>query len=409
MSKAFDEIFFVLPEKLQLSLHSLFNTIHFTESQKLEIVKDEMDLHEWKEKSFVLNENIEEYNSRKDGRKGEEYLKKLRLYIDSLRYSETDYSNFEAQREPKIMGAPIMEERKIVLSRCPCPVDGEKTRCCKLRTLDAVMLCGFDCAYCSVRSFYGKEHIRVVSNLKEQLENIEVPEDVWHIGTGQASDSLALGDEGGTLSALSSFASKHPNVIIELKSKSKRNVFNTKYPKNMIFTWSLNAPTIVEKEEHLTSSLIERLENAERARDNGNKVGFHIHPMVYFKGWEEEYKTIVDEIERRFIPSDITHISIGTLTFTKNNLKELRKENQPSRVLEMPLTEAAGKYSYPLDIKEKMFSFVYSSFSKEFRENIFFYLCMEDPVLWMRTLGREYKTDKEFEMDMKKHYFDKLN
>lgn len=128
MSKAFDEIFFVLPEKLQLSLHSLFNTIHFTESQKLEIVKDEMDLHEWKEKSFVLNENIEEYNSRKDGRKGEEYLKKLRLYIDSLRYSETDYSNFEAQREPKIMGAPIMEERKIVLSRCPCPVDGEKNK-----------------------------------------------------------------------------------------------------------------------------------------------------------------------------------------------------------------------------------------------------------------------------------------
>ena len=62
-----------------------------------------------------------------------------------------------------------------------------------------------------------------------------------------------------------------------------------------------------------------------------------------------------------------------------------------------------------LDKKEKMFRHIYSSFPKEYRENIFFYLCMEDPSLWMKTLGREYSCDKEFEMDMKRFYLSRID
>ena len=176
----------------------------------------------------------------------------------------------------------------------------------------------------------------------------------------------------------------------------------------MFFSWSLNAPTIIEKEEHLTATLEERLEDAQRARDNGAVIGFHIHPMVYFKGWDEEYPRIAEEIEKRFSPEDLYAVSIGTLTFTKSVIKRLRQMGAESRVLEMELTETAGKYSYPLEVKEKMFSTVFSSFSASFRSNVFFYLCMEDPSLWLPVLGREYSRDREFEEDMKRHYLAKL-
>ena len=218
-----------------------------------------------------------------------------------------------------------------------------------------------------------------------------------------------LGDDYGTLSGLSAFAEQHPDVVIELKSKSARNVFDRKFPANMLFTWSLNAPTIIEKEEHMTATLEGRLENAKRARDNGNLVGFHIHPMVYFRGWEDEYKLIAEEIEKRFSPDDVALISIGTLTFTKSVLRHLRERGDESRVLEMELTPAAGKFSYPLDIKRKLFSHVYNSFSDSFHENVFFYLCMEDPSLWLPVLGREYERDRDFEIDMRKHYEEKIN
>ena len=405
--KALDDIYSKLPENTKALLERLFSTIHFTESQKLEIVKEEADLRQWKEASFVSIFDYMPLLDKKNGRQGEEYVKAMRKHMHTLRASETDYSDFFPKKKPNIKAKAVVEDSAILLGKCPCPVDGEKTRCCKLRTLDAVQQCSFGCSYCSVQSFYNENQIRVVDNLAERLRNMEIPEDVWHIGTGQASDSLLWGDDFGTLSALSEFASMHPRTIIELKSKSSRNVFDHTYPRNMVFTWSLNAPTIIEKEEHFTASLEERLKDAERARDMGNLVGFHIHPMVLFKGWEEEYAHIASEIEKRFKPEEICMISIGTLTFTKAVLKRLRELGEESRVLEMELSPAAGKFSYPLDVKEKMFSHVFKSFSEGFRKEIFFYLCMEDPTLWKPVLGREYSRDKEFEEDMKRNYYKK--
>ncbi len=403
---AFLSIFSSLPSPVREKLDSLFSSIHFTRSEKLEIVKEEADLLEWKEESFVLSHPISA--SGKDGRDGERYISELRRHMKRLRESETDYSNFFPQKRSQGKTKKLMSDQKLVLSRCPCPVDGEKTRCCKLRTLDAVMQCAFGCSYCSIQAFYNENEIRIVSNLREKLERMEIGDDVWHIGTGQASDSLLLGDDYGTLSALASFAEKHPNIVLEMKSKAGRDVFNRPWPRNMVFTWSLNAPTIIEKEEHFTASLTERLKMAEKARDNGNLVGFHIHPMFYFKGWEKEYGEVVEAIVSNFRPEEICMIGIGTLTFTKAVIKRLREMGQESKVLQMELTEAAGKYSYPLDKKEKMFRHIYASFPEEYRKGVFFYLCMEDPSLWKPVLEREYSSDKEFEMDMKKNYLRKI-
>ena len=403
---AFLSIFSSLPSPIREKLDSLFSSIHFTRSEKLEIVKEEADLLEWKEESFVLSHPISA--SGKDGRDGERYISELRRHMKRLRESETDYSNFFPQKRSQGKTKKLMSDQKLVLSRCPCPVDGEKTRCCKLRTLDAVMQCAFGCSYCSIQAFYNENEIRIVSNLREKLERMEIGDDVWHIGTGQASDSLLLGDDYGTLSALASFAEKHPNIVLEMKSKAGRDVFNRPWPRNMVFTWSLNAPTIIEKEEHFTASLSERLRMAQKARDNGNLVGFHIHPMFYFKGWEKEYGEVVEAIVSNFRPEEICMIGIGTLTFTKAVIKRLREMGQESKVLQMELTEAAGKYSYPLDKKEKMFRHIYASFPEEYRKGVFFYLCMEDPTLWKPVLEREYSSDKEFEMDMKKNYLRKI-
>ena len=386
----------------------LFSRYRFTESQKLEIVKDEADLLQWKERSFMELAPYESIDERQDGRKGEEYIRRMRGYVGNLRHEETDYSTFIPCTPPRRKHGIREIDKPLVLGRCPCPVDGERTRCCNLRTLDAVEQCAFSCSYCSVQAFYNENEIHTIAGLREKLLSLELDDSVWHIGTGQASDSLLLGDDHGTLSALSAFAEKHPDVIIELKSKSGRDVFQHAYPRNMFFSWSLNAPTIIEKEEHLTATLEERLEDAERARDKGNIVGFHIHPMVYFRGWDEEYPGIAEEIEKRFRPEELYAISIGTLTFTKAVIRKLRQRGAESRVLEMEMEEAAGKYSYPPEIKRKMFSTVHAAFSEAFRKEVFFYLCMEDPSLWMPVLGREYSRDRDFEEDMRRHYMAKI-
>ena len=133
-----------------------------------------------------------------------------------------------------------------------------RTRCCNLLTLDAVEGCGFDCSYCSVRYFYDDETIGIDENFSQKLKSIEIdPLRSYHIGTGQSSDSLMWGNKGDVLDAVLDFAEEHPNVILELKTKSDNvsHLLSRDVPHNVITTWSLNTAVIIENEEHYTASL----------------------------------------------------------------------------------------------------------------------------------------------------------
>ena len=333
--------------------------------------------------------------------------------IDSMRQAPTDYSDFTIKPEvPKKATHVEIIEGATLLGSCPCPKAGEITRCCNLLTLDAVRQCSFGCAYCSIQSFYHKDEILFVENLQQHLEQLELPEGAWHIGTGQSSDSLMWGNAHGLLDSLSAFVHQHPEIVLELKTKSARTdwIDSHPFPSNVVATWSLNAPTIVEKEEHLTASLTHRLQAARKAADAGLLVGFHLHPMVYFAGWQKEYTFVIESIIHNFSPEEVVMISFGTLTFTKEVLRKLRTSRRPSRILQMELTEVAGKYSYPLAVKEELFSFAYKAFPADWKLETgpFYYLCMELPELWEPVFGYSYPNNASFEADMKHHYQKKV-
>ena len=341
-----------------------------------------------------------------------------RIFTDVMaRLSEilsngVDYSTFNPDydfrgRKPDINTNFLSPDK--IMGRCPCPRDGEQTRCCNLKTLDAVQQCAFACAYCSIQSFYSQNEVRVLSDLKQHLENMVLEENTWHIGTGQSSDSLLLGDDYGTLSALKAFAQKHPDVIVELKTKSARTDWITMdLPRNIVSTWSLNAETPAKKEEHLAATPEARIKAARACSEAGHPVGFHIHPMVFFSGWEDEYKKLVMALCDNIDPENTVMVGIGTLTFTKQNLRALRESGRPTRVTQMPLSPIAGKFSYDLETKKKMFGHLYNCFPRDWKDKVFFYLCMEDPTLWEPCLGRSYKCNADFEADMKRSYFSKL-
>ena len=332
--------------------------------------------------------------------------------MDAIRHTPVDYSDFNPDYDFRGKGAHINTDflsPDRIMGKCPCPRDGELTRCCNLRTLDAVQQCAFACAYCSIQSFYSSNEIRVLKDLKQHLDTMVLEEGTWHIGTGQSSDSLLLGDDYGTLTALCSFAKKHPDVVVELKTKSARTDWiGMDIPCNIVSTWSLNAETPASKEEHLAASPKARIEAAAKCAKAGHLVGFHIHPMVFFNGWENEYRDLVMALCDNIDPENAVMIGIGTLTFTKENLKTLRSSGRPTRVTQMPLAPIAGKYSYDLGTKRKMFSHLYSCFPQDWKDKVFFYLCMEDPSLWEPCLGRSYPCNADFEADMKRHYLEKV-
>ena len=301
-------------------------------------------------------------------------------------------------------------QAKPILGLGRCPVASERTRCCNLMTLDAVEKCGFDCSYCSIQSFYHGNKVTFDENFAEKLARLDLDTaQTYHIGTGQSSDSLMWGNHQGVLDALSAFAKANPNVILELKTKS-RNIqwlLENDYPPNIICTWSLNPQTIIDHEEHLTASLRQRISAAGQIAAKGRVVGFHFHPIVYYDGWHDAYREICAEITSRFSADSVALVSLGTLTFTRSVMKTIRKRPLSSKILQMPMEEIAGKFSYPLELKLEMFKTVYQALTP-WHQRVFFYLCMEAQSLWSPVFGHEYETNADLETAMKEAYFEKI-
>jgi spore photoproduct lyase len=377
----------------------------FSHQELLQIINIARDLEMWDEKRVY--EIFPDHPTKKVA------LKRLKEAYETIRNTPNSYENFELKNIPKEQKFTFKTKAKEGFGLGLCPVASEKTRCCNLLTLDAVESCGFDCSYCSIQSFYNQNTITFDSSFKDKLLNLELnPNKTYHIGTGQASDSLMFGNREGVLEALLEFARKNPNVILEFKTKSDNisYLLENDVPKNILCTWSLNTPTIIQNEEHLTASLEKRIAAARKMADKGVKVGFHFHPIVEYEGYLDEYQEIYKKLILEFKPSEVALVSFGTLTFIKPVIKQLREREFRSKITQIPHEDASGKTSYPEATKIEMFKHAYESFKpwQNKEDSVFFYLCMEPHELWMKTFGYQYATNNDFEHAMLEAYSKKI-
>ena len=405
-------IFFKLPIQEQNFIKEKALILRFSFQEIKQIIDIARDLRTWNEGTLI--DIFPQHEQKKV------VFTRLKKAYKEIRSKPNSYKNFELKNIPQEQKYTFKTEAKEGFGLGLCPVASEKTRCCNLLTLDAVQSCGFDCSYCSIQSFYNQNTITFDSNFATKLKNLTLEKNkTYHIGTGQASDSLMWGNREGILDTLFSFAKENPNVILEFKTKSE----NIKYflqndvPNNILLTWSLNTPTIIQNEEHLTTSLDKRLDAARKMADKGIKVGFHFHPIVEYENYLNEYATVYDKLTQMFKKKEVALVSFGTLTFIKPVIKQLRSREFKSKITQMPFEDASGKSSYPESTKVEMFKHAYESFSSWHKRgtscgeetDVFFYLCMEEHEMWEKTFGYQYFTNNDFERAMLGSYAKKLN
>ncbi len=397
-----------LPEYEQEFIREKAFTFRFSHQELKQIIDMARDLEMWDESR--ISEIFPEHTQRKV------LFTRLRKAYETIRDKPNSYENFTLKNIPREQKFTFKVAQKEGFGLGLCPVASEKTRCCNLLTLDAVESCGFDCSYCSIQSFYNQNTITFDSSFKDKLLNLNLDKNkTYHIGTGQASDSLMFGNREGILDALFEFARENPNVILEFKTKSDNIAYflENAIPKNILLTWSLNTPTIIKNEEHLTASLDKRINAARKMADKGIKVGFHFHPIVEYIGYLDEYKKLYERVIAAFDPSEVALVSFGTLTFIKPVIKQLREREFRSKITQIPHADASGKTSYPDETKVEMFKEAYKSFSPWQKkvassDSVFFYLCMEEHQMWAKTFGYQYATNNDFEHAMLEAYCKKL-
>lgn len=398
-----------LSQQQQVFLRELSQRHRFTQ-QELRLVSEiALDLKMWN--SGSIQQRWSETETILDPRQKKKHaINQLKAQWETLKNEPKQYPVSSANPVADIK-AQVISQQKPKLGLGFCPVASQKTRCCNLLTLDAVDNCGYECSYCSIQSFFSGHQVLFDPDFPSKLAALKIESDrTYHIGTGQSSDSLMWGNSQGILDALLAFADNHPNVILELKTKSANisHLLKSKLPPNLICTWSLNPQIIVENEERGAAPLDKRLDAAKRLAEQGTLVGFHFHPMIHYLEWERDYGAIFSRLQQDFQPDQVAMISLGTLTFIKQVMHKIRERGATSQILKMPLVEADGKFSYPEEIKQQLFSFAYDSFSEQWKKSVFFYLCMENQRFWEPVFGFDYDSNEAFEDAMKASYSEKI-
>jgi spore photoproduct lyase len=285
----------------------------------------------------------------------------------------------------------------------PCPCAKNHIRC-NYAVVSQILNCLYNCSYCYLHTFYGRDeiviynnHEKIISEIKEYMENSD---EILRIGTGEFSDSLALPDAVSLSKKLISLFASQDSHLLELKTKSDNveELLNLKSNGKTVLAWSLNPQKIIDTEESDTVSLERRLSSAARCINAGYRVAFHFDPIIYFEGWEEEYNGVIEDIFFKINPKDILWISLGALRFPsaqKKIMEERFKSRIPLNCFEKGMD---NKLRYPEELRAELFKHLYSQIRMASRD-IYVYLCMETAQVWKR-VGIENKESKYFSWEI---------
>lgn len=269
--------------------------------------------------------------------------------------------------------------------------------CCNLFTVDPGEGCPLDCTYCYLQSYLKKNPVlKIYTNTYDLMSELDSkfsadPTRLFRLGTGELIDSLVWDDITDFSLEMVPFFAKHQNAVLELKSKDDYvdNLVSMKdvHSGRTVVSWSLNARSISEKDELKTASIDERLAAAVKVIKAGYRVGFHLDPLVYFEGWENEYSEIIDKIFSNVSPTNIAWISISTLRY-HGTLQEMMLKRFPNSRLPFGEQFLAkdSKLRYIQPIRFKLERFVWNKL-KEVSDKLPVYMCMESSTAWREIAG----------------------
>ena len=315
---------------------------------------------------------------------------KNKIHIGEGDFKKGRLSPLQIEEGKKLLA--LKEFKGRFFRRCPGAKPG--LMCCNYFTLNLGQNCEMDCSYCYLQSFVNFPTVVIYTNIEKALAELEEIKKTHftsplRIGTGEWTDSLSLDDISLYSQTLVSFFKNCPHWTLEFKTKSAniKNFESQAHAGNVIVSWSVNPEHIVQKEEHRTSPLRERLNSARLALDKGFKVSFHIDPLIWLPDWKAHYQKLVDKIAQMFHPEEIRRISLGALRFQAEQKALMRKRfGMKSLICQGEFFRSKdGKLRYTKELREEMMQYVLSQFKKRSPRWACF-LCMEESDTWLNVM-----------------------
>lgn len=224
--------------------------------------------------------------------------------------------------------------------------------------------CMAHCHYCYLQTTLGaKPYIRVYVNMEDILEAAEgyIQERAPAITRFEAactSDPVGLEHISGSLQEVIAFMAKQPLGRLRFVTKFHHvePLLQVEHNGNTRIRFSVNADYVIRHFEPATSSFQDRIEAAGKVARAGYPLGFIIAPIIWFDGWEEGYRRLLEKLKETVPPEAEPTMTFELIQhrFTKTS-KRVILERYPKTKLEMDEAKrkykwgrwGQGKYVYP--------------------------------------------------------------
>ncbi|WCL49868.1 SPL family radical SAM protein [Leptospira sp. GIMC2001] len=232
-----------------------------------------------------------------------------------------------------------------------------------------ILNCPFNCDYCYLQGMYNSGNIVIFVNLDDFFEETDkLLDELKRIYLCLSYDTDLLGMESviGYCKEWIEFARLRPELILELRTKSAnwKSIETIQPIPNAILAWTLSPQSVVERFEKKTASLNARLDTLTKALDKGWPVRICIDPILYFDGWQEEYRKLIQEIRRFDVLDRIREVSLGSFRMNRDFFTKVRKSRQDSILFHQHFETEDSATFYPLEIRENLVEFIKEELSQ---------------------------------------------
>jgi spore photoproduct lyase len=254
--------------------------------------------------------------------------------------------------------------------------------------------CSFDCEYCFLQCYFDNAVPTVFINHNEMLDEIKdvllATSDkkiVFH--AGELCDALAFDDLTGLSGKLIPLFSEYPNARLELRTKTTtiENLLNIKAADNIVVSWTFSPQLIVDKHEHKTPSLEQRIRAAKNVQAAGYNVGICLDPIILCDDWFNHYKAMLETIFERLNIGMVKFISLGGFRYLPSLTRVIRERDPQTNLLLGEFVPCVdGKYRYFRPIRTEAYKEI-GKVIRELTKEVKISLCMETPEVWNSVKG----------------------
>lgn len=220
----------------------------------------------------------------------------------------------------------------------------------------SVMGCLYDCDYCYLQGLYPSANTVLFVNLEDAFAQL-LPylEQETLVATSYDTDTLAIESLTRQTHRWLEFAERHPKLHLEIRTKSANFRALKAIPPNprVTLAWTLSPQAIIERYEHATPSLEQRIKAIKEAIDRGWPVRICIDPVIYTDDFETLYPDLIDSLFHQIDPSKIGHLTLGSFRMSTAHLRALKKLSR-SDVAFYPYEVHNEMATYPESVESRI-------------------------------------------------------